>query len=122
MERASLRRLALLLVLGAAVTSGCRSPREELDLTAYDTTQDQWKIAGYYTQEAARLRQKSEELSARIAVYERLFGPTSDWVSGTRLLAQSYEEAAKEQERMAGKHLGLVSGRRASPLGQPELR
>jgi hypothetical protein len=122
MERASLRRLALLLVLGAAVISGCTSPRDELDLTAYDTTQDQRKIAGYYTQEAARLRQKSEELSGQIAVYERLFGPSSDWVSGTRLLAQSYEEAAKEQERMAGKHLGLVSGRRTSSLGQPEPR
>lgn len=122
MERSSLRRLAFLLALGAAVTIGCTSPRAELDLTAYDTTQDQWKIANYYSQEAARLRQQSEALSARIAVYERLFGPDSDWVAGTRLLAQSYEEAAKEQERMSGKHLGLVSGRRPSPLVQPEPR
>ena len=119
MERASFTRLALLLVLGATVTGGCTSPRAVLDLTAYDTTQDQWKIAGYYTQEAARLRQTSEELSARIALYERLFGPDSDWVAGTRLLAQSYEEAAKEQERIAGKHLGLISGRRPLPPVQP---
>lgn len=111
MERASLKRLALLMALGSAVTSGCTSPRGELDLTAYDQTQDQWKIANYYSQEAARLRQKSEEMSARIVVYERLFSPTSDWVTGTRLLAQSYEEAAKEHERMASKHLGFVSGR-----------
>lgn len=122
MERSSSKRLAFLLALGAAVTSGCTSPRAELDLTAYDTTQDQWKIAEYYSQEAARLRQKAEEMSARIAVYERLFGPASDWVAGTRLLAQSYEEAAKEHERMAGKHLGFVSGRQPSPPAQPEPR
>jgi len=81
-------------------------------LTTYDANQDQRTIAEFYSQEAARLRQKSEEMSIRIAVYERLFGPDSDWVAGTRLLAQSYEEAAKEHERMAGKHLGVSSGRR----------
>lgn len=112
MQRSSLNRLAMLLTLGTAVTSGCASPKVELDLTTYDQAQDQRKIAEYYSQEAARLREKSEEMSARIAVYERLFGPTSDWVAGTRLLAQSYEEAAKEHERMAAKHMGLASGRR----------
>lgn len=112
MERSSLIRLALLLALGVAITKGYTRPGAELDLTAYDQTQDQRKIAQYYSQEAARLQQKSEEMSARTVVYERLFGPDSDWVAGTRLLAQSYEEAAKEHERIAGKHLGLVSGRR----------
>lgn len=102
--------------------SAYTSPRAELDLTPYDTAQDQWIIAGYYSQEAARLRQKSEEMSARIALYARLFGPTSDWGVGTRLLAQSYEKAATEHERIAGKHVGLVSGRRSSPLAQPEPR
>jgi hypothetical protein len=111
MERSSLKRLALLMALGSAITSGCTSPRAEFDLTAYDQTQDQWKIATYYSQEAARLRQNSEEMSARTVVYERLFGPTSDWVTGTRLLTQSYEEAPKEPERMASKHLGFASGR-----------
>lgn len=112
MERSSLIRLALLPALGVAITKGCTRPGAELDLTAYDQTQDQRKIAQYYSQEAARLQQKSEEMSARTVVYERLFGPDSDWVAGTRLLAQSYEEAAKEHERIAGTHLGLVGGRR----------
>jgi hypothetical protein len=111
MER-SLRQFTLLLALGTVVTDGCTGPRVDLDLTAYDQTQDQRKIAEFYSQEAARLQEKSEELSARIAVYERLFGPDSDWVAGTRLLAQSYEEAVKEHERMAAKHLGLASSRR----------
>jgi len=108
----SLRQFTLLLALGTVVTDGCTGPRVDLDLMAYDQTQDQRKIAEFYSQEAARLQEKSEELSARIAVYERLFGPDSDWVAGTRLLAQSYEEAAKEHERTAAKHLGLASGRR----------
>lgn len=121
MERASYIGVALLLTLSASVPLGCTSSRTELDLTAYDTTQDQRKIAGYYAQEAARLRQTSEELSARIVLYERLFGPDSDWVAGTRLLAQSYEEAAKEQERIAGKHFGLISGRQPLPPVQPTV-
>ena len=112
MERSALTQVALLLALGVAIANGCTSPGAELDLATYDQTQDQRKIAKYYSQEAARLQQKSEEMSARTVVYERLFGPDSDWVAGTRLLAQSYEEAAKEHERIARKHFGLVNGRR----------
>ena len=91
--------------------TGCAGPATELDLSAQDSRQDQRKIAQYHRHEAARLRQQSEELSVRVSVYERLFGPDSDWVAGTRLLAQSYEEAAKEHERIAGTHAGLVGGR-----------
>ena len=74
-----------------------------------DPSQDQWKIAEFYSREATSLRQKAEELFARTLVYERLFGSNSDWVAGTRLLAQSYEEAAREHERLADKHFGLAS-------------
>lgn len=115
MERSSWKHATIVLAVSAAVTGACTGPQSELDLTTYDITKDQAKIAGYYSEEAARLRQKSEELSARIVVYERLFGPTSDWVAGTRLLVQSYEEAAKEHERLAGIHLGLVGGRPVAP-------
>ncbi|HEU5407003.1 MAG TPA: hypothetical protein VFU48_04515, partial [Nitrospira sp.] len=58
--------------------------------------------------EAARLRQASEDLSVRVNVYERLFGPTSDWVAGTRLLAQSYEDAAQTYERKARQQLERI--------------
>lgn len=72
-----------------------------------DQSQDQRKIAAYYVLEAARLQQKAEELADRAAAYELLFGLDSDWVRGTRLLAQFYKETAKEQERMANQHLNL---------------
>src|SRR5689334_19866693 len=40
--------------------------------------------------------QACEDLSVRVNVYERLFGPSSDWVAGTHLLAQSYYEDARK--------------------------
>jgi hypothetical protein len=43
----------------------------------------------------------------RAAIYEQLFGRNSDWVAGARLLAQSYEEEAREHERMASKHVSV---------------
>jgi len=122
MERLSPNRLALLLVLGAVVTSGCISPRVELDLEPTDPAQDHRKIATCYSSEAGTLQQMSKAMVDRIAVYERLFGPNSDWVAGTRLLAQSYEEAAKDYERKASEHLELANDGRPSPLARPELR
>lgn len=106
--------VVLLLVLGLAIMIGCTSPatKDELELTTYDPAQDHQKIAAYYNHEAAKLRQAAEEMSVRITVYERLFGPTSDWVTGTRLLAQSYEDAAQEYERKARIHLERI---RVSP-------
>ncbi len=89
--------------------SGCTGTKTELEMTNYDAAQDHRKIAAYYMREAVKFRAVSEDLSDRVALYERLFGPTSDWVVGTRLLAQSYEERAKEHERKAGKHLELVN-------------
>lgn len=104
------RNVVLLLILGLAIIAGCTTPtvKEELELTSHDPTQDHRKIAAYYNHEAAKLRQASEEMSVRITVYERLFGPTSDWVNGTRLLTQSYEDAATELERKAHEHLELI--------------
>lgn len=86
---------------------GCVRTGNELDLTAYDQTQDQHKIAEYYSQEATRLRHMARDLKHRLLVYERLFGSGSDWVEGTRLLEQSYEDAAQDYERTAEQHRAL---------------
>lgn len=96
---------ALLLALAAL---GCARAPAPLDLTSLDPAQDQWKIAGYHSREATLLRVNAEELSQRVVAYERLFGRDSEWVTGTRLLVQFYEDAAKEQERLAGRHLDLA--------------
>jgi hypothetical protein len=90
--------------------SGCTtSTKEELELTTYDPTDDHRKIAAYYSLEAVRFRQAAEELSIRVSLYEELFGSTSDWVTGTRLLAQSYDNQAKEHEQKAREHLQLLT-------------
>lgn len=80
----------------------------------YDRSQDQNKIAEFYSQKAERLRYMARDMSHRAVVYERLFGPDSDWVAGTRLLAQSYEDVAKEQDRKAEQHQDLAREGRAS--------
>ncbi len=54
------------------------------------------------------LRGKAELLRGRAELYGRLFGAESEWVSGTLLLAEFYEDAAKERERLAGKHADQV--------------
>jgi hypothetical protein len=102
--------VVLLFGLGIVIISGCTTTaaKGELELLTSDSAQDHRKIATYYRREAARLRQASEDLSVRIHVYERLFGATSDWVAGTRLLAQSYEEGAKEYERKAREHVERI--------------
>lgn len=114
----------LLLALGIVVMIGCTIPttKEELELTTHNPSQDHGKIAAYYSHEAAKLRQASEEMSVRITVYERLFGPMSDWVVGTRLLTQSYEDAAKELERKAHEHIELAQGSLPSSVTRPGVR
>lgn len=107
------RSIALLSALGTAVMSGCMtSTKEELELTTYDPTDDHGKIAAYYSLEAVRFRQAAEELSIRVSLYEEPFGPTSDWVTGTRLLAQSYGNQAKQHEQKAHEHLQLLKEQR----------
>ena len=107
---------AAILVLFFAIflQPGCSGiSTAPLDMTAIDPGQDQKKIAAYYHQEAVVSRQQAEELTHRAVVYERLFGPESEWVTGTRLLAQFYEEAARDEEQLARRHLELLGG------GQP---
>ena len=103
-----LRRPAFFLTLGLILGSGCSDAGKELNLASYSPSVDQRLIADYYRQEAGRFRQQADELDARIEMYERMFGAGSDWVSGTRLLADSYRDAAEERERLAREHLQAV--------------
>lgn len=114
-----IRPPVLLLLLGFLLLSGCaRESATVLDPASRDPGQDHWAIASYYSREAAVSRQQVEVLTERVAIYERLFGRESDWVSGTRLLVQFYEEAAHEQDRLADLHLELSRSRSPSPLTQ----
>jgi hypothetical protein len=99
----------LVLLLAVFLQPGCsRISTVPLELTNLDQSQDQEKIAAYYRHEAAVARQQAEELHHRAMVYERLFGPESEWVSGTRLLAQFYEDAGYEAEQLAQRHLKIA--------------
>lgn len=105
----------LVLFLAVAGLSCARTP-VPLDLTSQDPSQDQRKIAGYHSREAILFRLKVGEFSQRVVVYERLFGPESEWVEGARLLVQFYEDAAKEQERLAGWHLDIANNGRSQSM------
>jgi hypothetical protein len=103
------------LLLAIFLLPGCSGiSTAPLDMTAIDPDQDQKKIAAYYRQEAVAARQQAEELTHRAVVYERLFGPESEWVSGARLLAQYYEETAREAEQLARRHLKLPGDAQSS--------
>jgi hypothetical protein len=105
------------LVLGFC--AGCATPDRGFDLTSFNASSDQQRlIARYYQQEALRYRQQADELDVRAEMYERMFGPQSDWVSGTRLLAQSYRLAADDRERLANEHFdsGRNAGRSTLPV------
>lgn len=108
-----------LVVAAICSLPGCTGVKTELDMTTSDPAQDQNKIAEFYSQKAERLRYMARDMSHRAVVYERLFGSDSDWVAGTRLLAQSYEDAAKEQDRRAEQHRELAKGERASKAVGP---
>ena len=56
-----------------------------------------------YQREAQLYRDKSAALIERAALYERIFGPQSDWVTGTRMLAAFYEDEARDRERQAAR-------------------
>ncbi len=108
----------LVLLLAIFLLPGCSGlSTAPLDMAAIDPDQDQKKIAAYYHQEAVVSRQQAEELTHRAVVYERLFGPESEWVTGARLLAQYYEEAAREAEQLAKRHLKLLGD--AQPSSPP---
>ena len=100
------------LLLGIFLQSGCSGgPAAPLDMTTLNPGRDHVKIAAYYRHEAVVSRQQAEELTHRAVVYEGLFGRESEWVTGTRLLAQFYEEEAREEERLVNRHLELVGDR-----------
>lgn len=94
--------------------AGCASPDREFDLLSFNSSIDQRLIASYYQEEALRLRQQAEGFDARAEMYERMFGPDSDWVSGARLLAQSYRLTADDRERLAKDHLDARRNVRSS--------
>ncbi|MEX5214967.1 MAG: hypothetical protein NW703_12465 [Nitrospiraceae bacterium] len=102
--------LGTLLVSQVCLIGGCGSSAKELDLRSRDPSFDHQKIARYYHDEAVRLWKVSEEMTFRVVQYEHLFGSSSDWVQGTKLLAESYRKAARENERLAGEHQQLAEG------------
>jgi hypothetical protein len=102
----------ILILFSFLLLSGCTGGSKPVqELTSHESDQDHWAIASYYSREAAVSRQQAEEMASRVATYERLFGPDSDWVAGTKLLVQFYEEEAREKERLADMHLELGRGR-----------
>ena len=104
----SVSRFGRLVLLQWAILASCVGAGSELELTSQDQSHDQAWIASVYQREAARLWQSSQQMSARLTVYERVFGAESDWVTGTRVLAQALEEEALEHERKARQHLKLL--------------
>jgi hypothetical protein len=112
-------RIGVFVLFLSLVALGCARPSAPLDLSSPDPSQDQWKIASYYSREAVLLRLKADELAERVAVYERLFGPDSEWVAGTKLLVEFYRNAAQERERLADMHLELAANGRRSRAGAP---
>lgn len=102
------------LLLGFLLQAGCSSgPSAPLEMTTLNPGDDHEAIAHHYHHEAQLARQQVEELASQLVAYEQLFGQESDWVSGTRLLVQFYEEVAREQDRLAEQHFKL--GRGLSP-------
>ena len=108
----------LVFFLAIFLQSGCSGgPAAPLDMTALNPGHDQGRVATFYRHEAVVSRQQAEELTHRAMVYEGLFGRESEWVTGTRLLAQFYEEAAREEEQLASRHLELLGDNQdPSPL------
>ena len=104
----------MLSVLILGFWMGCAAPDQEIDLASFNSTIDQHLIARYYQEEAFRYRQQADELDARGDLYERMFGSDSDWVSGARLLAQSYRFTANDRERLATEHLDAGRNARSS--------
>lgn len=90
-----------------AFSAGCGEPDRQFDLLSFNPSLDQRRIARYYHEESVRYLRQAEELDARAEMYERVFGPSSDWVSGARLLAQSYRYEAEQRKRAAREHLGV---------------
>lgn len=100
------------LLLGVLLQVGCGgTPTPPLEMTTLNAGGDHETIAYHYHHEAMLARQQAEELADQATVYAQLFGRESDWVSGTTLLVQFYEEIAREQDRLAEQHLKLLNDR-----------
>jgi hypothetical protein len=112
----------LLLGLELLISSaGCARSSIPLDMAALDRSQDHWRIAALYSQEAIAFHQRAEELSKEAVSYEQIFGADSEWVSGAKLLAQFYENAAKDREHQADLHLELANPKSALGSGVSRL-
>ncbi|MBL8038518.1 MAG: hypothetical protein JSS38_08785 [Nitrospira sp.] len=110
MRHPAFRSLMLLVIL-PLLLSCTGAPMVPLEMTTLNPGDDHETIAHHYRHEAVRARQQADELANQAVVYEQLFGPESDWVSGARLLVKFYEEVAREQARLAEQHLKLGRGR-----------
>lgn len=103
---------SLMLLVSLHFLLNCTGvPMAPLEMTTLDPGDDHETIAYHYRHEAMLARQQADELANQAVVYEQLFGPESDWVSGARLLVKFYEEVAREQARLAEQHLKLGRGR-----------
>ena len=102
------RRIGWIGMLSLCIAvSGCRAnvPLQAFERsTSFDPSHNQSQIAAYHRQQAVLLRQKAAVLADRARHYEQLFGSESDQASGTRTLAQYYNDAAQQQERLAEAH------------------
>ena len=117
---AAMRATAVMVFMATLTSAACHRgpilPLASTDTASRDPTQDHVKMASFYVREAVRSRELAEEQANRAALYERIFGPDSDWVSGARLLNQFYENSAREQERQAHWHLELARQRADSRM------
>jgi len=102
-----------LAILTMLLVSSCGGRSGSYELATIDSAANQCIIAKYHSQEATRLRRKAHDLAGQARIYATVFGSESEWTTGTQLLAQSYLEAAEEQERLAEEHVS--AGRARSP-------
>lgn len=100
-------RHLLLLCLILTGLSGCASP-EPIDMNSYDPSHNQTAIATYYRNQSMAMREKAAAQTTAAVRYEGLFGPDADLVSGARLLAEYYEQTAKELDRLAEAHAAVT--------------
>jgi hypothetical protein len=116
-----LRAITVIAFIACLASAACHRgpilPLAPLDTASRDPTQDHVKMASIYVRQAMRSRELAEEQSNRAFVYERVFGAGSDWVSSARLLAQFYENSARDQERQANWHLEMAGQR--TPQDRP---
>ena len=118
-----LQAISVITFIACLASAACHQgpilPLAPLETTSRDPTQDHVKMASIYVRQAMRSREMAEEQVNRAFVYERVFGADSDWVTSARLLAQFYENSAREQERQANWHLEMAGQRIESRQGTP---